>query len=67
MKKVAYSNLKGYFASQGIKYKDVAKKLDVNVETFSRKINRNRSDFTMAEVIVLCKEYGLDANEFFLE
>lgn len=64
---VTYGKLKGYLAEHGISYNEEAKRLGITASTFSKKINKKfGADFTTSEVASICREYGLDANEFFL-
>lgn len=65
--KVPYAALKAFYASRGISYTQEAKRLNLSVPTFSRKINRSGSDFTRGEIANICGAYGLNANTFFLE
>lgn len=65
-KKIPYLKLKGYMAENQIKSQDVAKLLNLTDTTFSKKINRNGQDFNAEEIRIMCKEYKLDANVFFL-
>lgn len=66
IKKLPYLKLKGYLAENQIKSQDVAKLLNLTDTTFSKKINRNGQDFNAEEIRIMCKEYNLDANIFFL-
>lgn len=61
-----YAKLKGYLVEHGIKQQEVADLLGLDRSTLNVKLNRNNADFTLLEVRVLCRTYGLDANEFFL-
>lgn len=65
-KKLPYLKLKGFLAENQIKSQDVAKLLDLTETTFSKKINRNGQDFNAEEIRIMCKEYDLDANVYFL-
>lgn len=65
-KKLPYLKLKGFLAENQIKSQDVARLLDLTETTFSKKINRNGQDFNAEEIRNMCKEYGLDANIYFL-
>lgn len=66
MKKQGYNKLKGYFAEKNIKHKEVADLIDVTVATFSKKINRNGSEFTADEIRTICKHYNISSDNFFL-
>ena len=65
-KKLPYLKLKGFLAENQIKSQDVARLLDLTETTFSKKINRNGQDFNAEEIRIMCKEYDLDANVYFL-
>ena len=43
-----------------------AKVIGVKPNTFSKKLNRINTDFTLQEMRTLCITYDLDANVFFL-
>lgn len=43
-----------------------AKVIGVKPNTFSKKLNRINTDFTLQEMRMLCITYDLDANVFFL-
>lgn len=62
---MGYLKLKGFFAENGIKHKEVAKLIGVSESNFSKKINRNGEDFTKDQVVLICKHYNLNANEYF--
>lgn len=61
-----YGKLRGYFTENNITREEVAKLLDINRSTLSSKLNKNKADFTIEEVRLICLKYGLDMNEFFL-
>lgn len=65
-KKLPYLKLKGFLVENQIKSQNVAKLLDLTETTFSKKINRNGQDFNAEEIRIMCKEYDLDANVYFL-
>lgn len=64
--KKPYFKLKAYLVENNIKQNEVAKYLDMNKSTFSRKLNRKYGDFTIEEVRKICNRYNLDANIYFL-
>lgn len=66
MEKRPYYKLKGFFAENNIRNKDVADFLEISESTLSSKLNRNRQDFTTEQIRKLCTHYKLDANIFFL-
>lgn len=61
-----YVKLKAFFVENSIKQRSIADEMGLDRSTFNSKINRNGSDFSLAEVRYLCKRFNLDANLFFL-
>lgn len=61
-----YLKLKAYFVENGIKQSDVANLLNLSRSAFNSKLNRNKADFTLNQVRLICKTYGVSASEFFL-
>lgn len=66
MEEKPYYKFKAFLVENGIKQKDVAKTLGITNATFNAKLNRNGSDFTIKQVRILCKEFNISADEFFL-
>ena len=65
-KQNGYLKLKAYFVENGIKQSDVANLLNLSRSAFNSKLNRNKADFTLNQVRLICKTYGVSASEFFL-
>lgn len=65
-KQNGYLKLKAYFVENGIKQSDVADLLDLSRSAFNSKLNRNKADFTLNQVRLICKTYKISASEFFL-
>lgn len=65
-KKLPYLKLKGYLVENQIRSQDVAKLLNISDTSFSKKLNRKGQDFNAEEIRIMCKEFCLDANVFFL-
>ena len=65
-KQNGYLKLKAYIVENGIKQSDVADLLDLSRSAFNSKLNRNKADFTLKQVRLICKTYGISASEFFL-
>lgn len=65
-KQNGYLKLKAYFVENGIKQSDVAGLLDLSRSAFNSKLNRNKADFTLNQVRLICKTYKISASEFFL-
>nr|DAS37602.1 MAG TPA: helix-turn-helix domain protein [Caudoviricetes sp.] len=64
--KDGYLKLKAYLVESGITQGEVAKLLGISRSTFNCKLHRNGADFTAPEMRMLCQQYNLDANKFFL-
>lgn len=65
-KKKPFYKFKGYLAEHGIKQRDVAKMIGMNEVSFSQKINRAGSVFTLDEVKSICEVLDISADDFFL-
>ena len=64
--KKPFYKFKGYLAEHGIKQRDVAKAIGMNEVSFSQKINRAGSVFTLDEVKSICEVLDISADDFFL-
>lgn len=60
-----YNKFKAYLVENGIRQKETAKLIDISLYRFNAKINRNNADFTPDEIRLICREYNIDANEYF--
>ena len=56
---------KGYCAEHKIKQAEIAKLLDIKVQSVNRKLN-NKEPFTLEQVVILCKTYRISADEYFM-
>ena len=56
-------NFKGWAVSRGIKQKDIAKLLNVSVQTVNNKMNGKRN-FTLDDIKKLNAAYGVSADIF---
>jgi plasmid maintenance system antidote protein VapI len=56
---------KGYCAERNIKQEEIAKILNITVSNANRKIN-GKDPFTLEQVKILCKHYGISADEYFV-
>ncbi|GGA99962.1 XRE family transcriptional regulator [Macrococcus hajekii] len=65
MKKERYVKLRVALEERGIKHKEVADLIDVTVGTFSQKINRNKSNFTIDEAAAIAKHLNVTIDELF--
>ena len=66
MDKVKYVELKKFMLERNIKQQEMSDILGIDRTTFNSKLNAKDSEFTLREMRILCKKYGLDANKFFL-
>ncbi|MFD1203964.1 helix-turn-helix domain-containing protein [Sporosarcina contaminans] len=64
--KKPFYKLKGYLAENGIKQKELAERIGMSEVSFSQKINRSGSVFTIDEVKLICETLGISADDFFL-
>ena len=56
---------KGYLAEHNIKQREVAEILGIKVQNLNKKLN-GKEPFTLAQVKILCKHYGISADEYFV-
>lgn len=56
---------KGYLTEHKIKQREVADLLGIRVQNLNRKLNE-REPFTLSQVKILCKHYGISADEYFV-
>jgi len=56
---------KGYLAEHKIKQREVAEILGIKVQNLNKKLN-GKEPFTLAQVKILCKHYGISADEYFV-
>ncbi|WP_313894917.1 helix-turn-helix transcriptional regulator [Psychrobacillus sp.] len=64
--KKPFYKFKGYLAENGIKQREIAMRIGMNEVSFSQKINRSGSVFTIDEVKLICDELNISADDFFL-
>lgn len=64
--KKPFYKLKGYLAENGIKHKVLADRVGMSEASFSQKINRSGSVFSLDEVMMICDELDISADDFFL-
>ena len=65
-KKQPFYKFKGFLAENGIKQKDVALAIGMSDVSFSQKINRSGSSFSIEEVGAICDLLKISADDFFL-
>lgn len=56
---------KGWLVEHQIKQADLAKLLEITVESVNAKVN-GRQEFTLSQVKKMCETYGISADDFFL-
>jgi len=66
VEKQPFYKLKGYLAENGIKQKDLALMIKMSEVSFSQKINRAGSTFSLDEVKAICDVLNISADDFFL-
>lgn len=59
------TNLKNLIESKGIKMVFLAKKLGIDKNTFSLKINKDNKEFTESEIKTICEVLGIPKNKVF--
>lgn len=62
-----YFKLKVFFKERGITQDKVAADLGISRTMLNRKMNRNKTDFTLDEIRKLCEIYKLKGEKFFLK
>ncbi|EGQ3955178.1 XRE family transcriptional regulator [Staphylococcus pseudintermedius] len=50
---------------KGLKHREVAEMINMTPALFSQKINRNKSDFTLAEASKICDALNISMDEYF--
>lgn len=60
-----YVNLRLLLEKRGLKYQEVAKMIGMTPAKFSQKINRNKSDFTLAEASLICDVLNVSMDVYF--
>lgn len=65
MNDFGYVELKKYFLEHNIKHVEVAEFLKMTNSTFSLKINRKGTDFSLVEARAICEKYKLEMQKFF--
>lgn len=56
---------KGYCAENKIKQSEIAELLKITAQSVNRKLN-GKAPFTLEQVIILCKRFGISADEYFV-
>lgn len=61
-----YNKLRGFFAENGIKHKEVADLIGINPDTFSRKL-KGEVAFSIDQMKTICSHYNISADAYFFE
>jgi predicted transcriptional regulator len=61
-----YFKFKAFLVEKGIKQSEVAELLGKSTFAFNQKVNGTGGDFTMTEVKLICQNYEISADGFFL-
>jgi hypothetical protein len=64
-RRIPYTKLKHYFSENHIPQSEPAALLKKSVAAFNQNINGTGGDFTVTEVVLICREYGISADEYF--
>jgi len=66
MKKQPFYKFKAYLVENNIKQKEIANAIGISEVSFSQKVNRSGSTFTLDEVQLICDILKISADDFFL-
>lgn len=61
-----YTKFKAFLDEKGINQKEVANLLGKSVSAFNQNLNGTGGDFSLSEIRIICLEYGISADEYFL-
>lgn len=67
MSETRYVKLRMLLEEKGIKHKEMAEFLGITVGTFSQKINRRKSNFTMDEAVKIAKYLDVRMDDIFFD
>lgn len=56
---------KGYCAEHGIKQKEIAELLDIDLSNVNEKLN-GKQQFTVSQIRLLCDRYNISADDYFI-
>ena len=56
---------KGYCAEHGIKQKEIAELLGIDLSNVNEKLN-GKQQFTVSQIRLLCDRYGISADDYFI-
>lgn len=59
--------LKTLMIERGIKQKELADVLGITQSLFSQKLNKNKSRFSVEEVILICDHLNINMHEYFFD
>jgi len=63
---IPYTKLKAFFKENGIKQTEVAALLGKKKAALNQRINGTGGDFKIPEIRIICKAYGIRADDYFL-
>jgi transcriptional regulator with XRE-family HTH domain len=61
-----YSKFKAFLIENGIHQREVAELLGKSTSALNQNLNGTGGDFSLSEVRLICKKYGISADEYFL-
>lgn len=56
---------KGYCTANNIKQSEISELLEISLSNVNEKLN-GKQPFTLEQVKILCKHYGISADEYFI-
>lgn len=65
-KHIPYTKFKMFLDKNKIKQKEVADLIGKTAPVVCQNINGTGGDFTVSEIIIICRNYGISADEYFL-
>lgn len=61
-----YTKFKAFLIENGINQREVAELLGKSPSALNQNLNGTGGDFSLSEIRVICRKYGISADEFFL-
>ena len=61
-----YTKFKAFLDENGINQREVAELLGKSPSALNQNLNGTGGDFSISEIRVICKKYGISADEYFL-
>lgn len=66
-RRAPYSKFKAYLDEQDITQEKLAELLGKNRSTVNQTLNGQGGDFTVSEMRIICTNFGISADEFFVQ